>query len=121
MASITHTQTRTIISGPMFRVSDVITAATDIPMAVFVFKVTDDTFSHVATVYDLSTYPDTREQAVEAEQDFYRQTAVTKDWESLGTAIDFAESIKPRLKLLVKDFEKASDLFVGVTVETVES
>jgi len=117
---LTHTQTRTTAGG-FYRVADTVTSATGIPSQVFVFRTTDQEFSRVAAVDDLLELPDTLEAAVAEGCAYYRTAAMSRDYESMATAADFAAALKRDLKYLVIEYNKAVTLFLGTDTETLTS
>lgn len=121
MASITHTQVRSVQAGPLYRVADTVTASVDIQPQVFVFQTSDNAFNRIATVDDMMTLPTSQAQAVIDGADYYRLNAVTKDYESLKTADDAATAIVDRIKRLLVEYDAAVTEFVGTTTETLTS
>jgi hypothetical protein len=83
--------------------------------AVFVFKVADGLFDHVATVLDMQTLHDTLLEAQTANQPYYRLTSVTKDWETSELAQDFADTLISRMKSLCQEYDINTSSFVGTT------
>jgi hypothetical protein len=119
--TVTRTQIRSVLSGPAYRVQDTANAAVGMGKEIFVFNVADDTFLYVATVHDMLTYPVGKAAAVAAGQSKYRTAQVTRDFASLETSIEFAGSIRPRVKALCAAYEKAVADFAGTTTETISS
>lgn len=119
--SVTHTQTRSVVAGPLYRVVDTATASVDIEHEVFVFVTDTQAFSRVATVDDMLTLPDTQAEALSAELGYYRLATVTRDFEALTDAKEFAASVNSRLKSLCVDYAAAVAAFIGSESTTVIS
>lgn len=97
-ATISLEQVRTnLVSG--FEVANTITAANEIPTELFVYKQADDSFSHVATLFDLA-YPTVNTPGTE----FYRQDNATKVYDNATTALEFANHVKFRIDTLVNAY-----------------
>lgn len=119
--TLTHTQTRSVEAGPLYRVDDLATASAGIQKEVFVFQTIDDEFSRVATVDDMMLLPNSKAQAVLDGKDYYRGDHFVKDYESLQTANNVATAIVGRIKSLLVDYDVAVTAFVGTTTETLTS
>lgn len=114
MASLTHVQTRSVVDNNKYRVTEQITLSTDIPATVFVLRSGTGIFSRVATVSDmfvLGTVP-------EGDQ-FYRVSGFQRDFDDVGSAIEFGKHVKLRLKQLVDGYTTSVGNFVGTETETV--
>lgn len=103
---------------PVYRSTNQVVASEGIPLALFVFSVSDDGFSHVATSRDLATYPDTRAEAVANDLPFYRTVGVIREYSSIAGAQAFALTIRSRLQCLSNDYPVAQDAFVGTETYT---
>jgi hypothetical protein len=125
-ATLNHTQTRTASVPPAlsvaapYRVVDVVNSSTGFPespaaASVFVFKVADGLFDHVATVLDVQTYPNSLLAAQGANLPYYRLSSVTKDFASVALAQDFASTLISRMTSLCKEYDITATAFVGVT------
>jgi hypothetical protein len=119
--SITHTQTRSVPSAGVYRTYDSVTVATGIQRQLFVFNVSDDNFSRVASVSDMLTYPNTKAAAVAASQPFYRGDIVTRDLTDIDDAQDFASNLKASLKLLLVEYDAAVNVFIGTETAVITS
>lgn len=126
--SVTRSLTRSVQPGPVYRVVDSCTTSDGIDPAVFVFRLSDDGFSHVATVRDLVTYPATRAAAVTAKADFYRLATVTFESPSVREANSFTVTVTHRVQALCNEYRFARDNFLGngtpqiiVTVSATET
>lgn len=118
--TITHTQTRSVVPGPLYVVEDEVTASSGIAPEVFVFTM-EDSYNRIATVDDMLSLQPTKAAAIAAGDDYYRQSDVTRSFQSLSDADSFAIAITDRLKLLVVDYESATEAFIGTTTETLSS
>lgn len=96
------------------RIINEVQSATLIPKELFVFKSTDDSFSHVATINDLE-YPTANDPGYS----HYRLDNVTKDFEDISTAIEFAAHIKVRLQEVVTAYTQDAADFAGSEVTTI--
>lgn len=121
-ATLNHTQTRTasvppaLLATAPYRVVDVINSFTGFPDgSVFVFKVADGLFDHVATVLDMQTYFNTLLAAQGANHAYYRQLSVTKDFSTMEVAQDFGTTLISRMTSLCKEYDITAAAFVGVT------
>lgn len=123
MSSLTLRQQTEITTDALFRVTDSITASEDIDDAVFVFKTTDDAFSHYATVTDLVLYPDTKAEALDQGVGFYRQNEAIRDWDDIDSAREQKALTVTRLRsLLIKwdDYSEGFEDDVTVVISTDE-
>lgn len=124
MASTVKLRQKTeITTESKYRVTDEITEATGITSAVFVFKVSDSTFSHYATVADLVNYPDSKSAAQTAGVGFYRQTTAIRDWDSIELANSQKQTSQDRINILLLEWDRYIDGFVAdetITITTQE-
>jgi hypothetical protein len=100
-------------SLPVYKSENEVIASEGIPLALFVFAVATEAFNHIAAVRDLEAYPDTKAQAVTDGVDYYRQPAVTREYDNITDAIEFATHVRARLDFLAQDYPKTKDQFVG--------
>jgi len=121
-ASITLQQTNSTYDDadgqPVYVSENIIEASEGIPLALVVFAVETSAYSHVASTHDILTYPDTRAAAVAAGLDYYRQVAVTREFDNLTDAQDFALHVRSRLQFLSNDYPATTDDFVGSATYT---
>lgn len=110
-ATIELFQERTNVEGGHQIVTRV-TDSTLVPMEVFVFKQSDDSFQYVAAVTDF-VYP----VANDPEWTNYRQSEVTITFEDIGTALNFAADVKRRVQALVEAYTQDVDDFEGSETE----
>lgn len=88
-----------------YRVSAEIVLTSGIPTELFVYGVTDDEFDHVATVFDLETYPTNKVDAIDDGLFFYRVKKMSKDFADKSTAGLVAEHTQLRLQRVNKDWQ----------------
>jgi hypothetical protein len=115
-------QITSVVDGPLYRVNNEVSTAVGASPAVFVFKTLTQTFSHYATVADLENYPDTYAQAASDDTAFYRQTSVTRDWETVELREADIALTKTRLQFLANELNTlqaslASDTTTVITSE----
>jgi hypothetical protein len=113
--------TKDIPGENRYRVNVSIIDAVNIEMDVLVFDEEHNTFSHVATVYDMESYPASRTAAHSAGLQFYRARGVTREFNTVQSAIYFETVTKSRLKLLAVDWEARTDNFSSNEYITVDS
>jgi hypothetical protein len=98
---------------PVYKAENEVVATEGVPLALFVFSVDTEEYNHVASVYDLEAYPDSRAQAITDGVDFYRQPAATREYDNITDATTFATHVRSRLNFLAQDYPKTQDEFVG--------
>lgn len=113
--------TRDIPSENVYRINVSIIDAVNIDINVLVFDEEHNTFSHVATVYDMESYPADREQAHSAGLQFFRQRGVTRQFSTVEEAVYFEDVTRSRLKTLAVDWESRTDSFSGNSYVTIDS
>lgn len=115
--SITLEQTNTTYNDqdnqPVYKSENEIIASEGIPLALFVFAVSDDSFSHVATTRDIEAYPASKAEAITAGVDYYRQATASREYDTITSAQAFALQVRTRLQYLSNDYPAAKDAFVG--------
>ena len=114
MPSIDLLQTRTNEAGGIFRTVNLITDSTDIPKELFVYRQFDDVFSHVAGLVDFY-YPNVNTPGFE----FYRQDNATKDYDNVENALEFANSVKSRLAIVLAAYTDNFVDFPGSETTTI--
>ncbi len=102
-------QVATALDGPIYRVKNEITAATNADPAVFVFKTANQTFSHYASAAEMEQWPDNYEDAVADALTFYRLTEVTRDWDTVAEQNADVEITAARIQALATDLENIAD------------
>jgi len=116
--SITLKQTNTDVSGaeaPLFRVENEILATEGIDIALFVFSVEPDEYSHPAMPRDVEDYPNSRAEAINLGLDYYRVPSATLEYEDITTAVEAATLIQGRMNYLAAAYQLAKDTFDGAT------
>lgn len=100
--------------GGIYRVKIDVIYASNIACEIFVFKTDCNTFSHVATPYDMENIPDiTAEAAQLSGNNFYRQKEVTRDYDMVSTAEEYSLYTRGRVEYLAIEYPRALDDFVG--------
>lgn len=113
--SITLDQTTRIAKADddsdLYIVENLVTAATNISMSVFVYKVSTEDYSHIATQYDLANYPETLAEALAQNLEHYRLPSVNRQFTDVYLARDFASVVTQRLNALVQDVARTAANF----------
>lgn len=114
--------THAIPAENTYRVGVEIINAINIDMSVLVFDVEHQRFSHVATPYDMLSFPATRDAAINATLAFYRDTSAVRDYDNLNEATGFDTVTRNRLKQLAVGWNTTQVAFSpSDTVVTVDS
>lgn len=115
--SITLEQTNSTYNDednqPVYQSENKVSASEGIPLALFVFTVSNDSYSHVASTHDLETYPTSRAEAVNDGVDYYRLPQVTREFDNITDAQAFALHVRSRLQFLSNDYPAVKDAFEG--------
>jgi len=124
--SVTLEQTNEIIQDATdgsltYRVTCKIVATEGLPLTLFVFDVLRQLFNHVATPYDIVTYPASLSDALSQGVDFYRLSETVREFTSLDQAVDFARVTRARLRTLVADTPSTLETFEGTQTYTYTS
>ena len=106
-------QDRTVEEGPLYRVATSVIYNSGIDRNVFVFNTTTEEFEHVATTWDMEHLPKSKDDAALAGDGFYRLPSVTKDFDTVMTATEFAIYTRGRVAALVREYEAVSTTFEG--------
>lgn len=113
--SITLDQTTRIAQADdgsdLYIVENLIAAATNISMSLFVYRVSTQDYSHIATQFDLASYPETLAEALSLNLEYYRQPATNRQFTDLYLARDFANIVTQRLNALVQDTARTAANF----------
>lgn len=113
--SITLDQTTRIAKADddsdLYIVENLIAAATNISMSLFVFKASTQDYSHIATQYDLANYPETLAEALAQNLEYYRLPSVNREFTDVFLAGDFAHVVAQRLNALVQDTARTAANF----------
>jgi len=110
---------RQILPENVFRVQMDVIEAIDIDFDVFVFNVLDDGFSHIATVYDLETWPTTKDAALEAGLQSYRGRGVELNFSSPLEATTFETNATYRLRVLKNHWQEVLDEYEDSSIITI--
>jgi hypothetical protein len=108
---------RVIPTDGVYRVDVDILDATGIDVDLLVFRSPEDTFSHVATVYDLETYP----SSPVPNCPFYRVRGAKVPFNNLRDAGAFEDVTRSRLKVLAVAWNSVVEEFTGTEIVVVES
>jgi hypothetical protein len=114
-------QTRELLEGPIYRVKNEVYYASGIEKEVFVFQVVDEEFDHVAYPYDMEETPVGKLAAATAGNNFYRASEVTRDYNTLVKALEFAIHSRGRVEYLADEYETATEGFEGEADYVYES
>lgn len=112
---------RSIPSEGVYRVQLDIIDVVNIDFDVLVFDTEHDTFSHVATVYDLETYPASKTTAELTLAPFYRGRGATVSYYTIKDATGFESITKARLKVLAVSYSSIVDAFSGSSISSINS
>jgi len=106
-------QTRTVDEGPIFKVDTQVTYASGIAREIFVFETETQDFSHVATTYDMETYPDDRDTAIADGVDFYRKDQAIVVYALEAVAVEAASYTLARIDTLARQYNTFKTEFEG--------
>jgi hypothetical protein len=99
-------------------VTTTVTETLGIAAEIFVFSVVDDSYQHVATVYDMDTYPASKSLAVQDGAHYYRLDEAVQSSLSLQTAEDCAAYTLSRISLLQPAYYEYKAAFEGTDSHT---
>jgi len=116
--SITVHQVTSVEGPDLYQVENEVTVATDVSDHIFVFN-TDDVFSHVATAYDMTTFPLTKALAITAGLAFYRASSVIKTYNTIPDAANFADHSLQRVDELVSELKTLAAGFIHDITHTI--
>jgi hypothetical protein len=111
-------QDRTVEEGPLYRVATSVVYNSGIGRNIFVFNTETQVFEHVATPWDMENVPNSRDEALTDASAFYRLPEVTRDFDVVATAIEYALYTRSRVEQLARDYGLTDDLFVGSGTHT---
>jgi len=103
--------TREVPSENRYLLNITVIDAINIDIDVLVFDTEHNTFSHVATVYDMESYPSDRTQASVAGLQFYRSRGVSREFASIAEATYFETITKSRLSILANTWKSRLEDF----------
>jgi hypothetical protein len=118
--SFTLRQTTSIVTGPLYRVKNEVTAADGADTGAFVYKTSTQAYSHIATAADYETYPNSYDTAFADGDLFYRYPSVQRDWETITEAEADIEVTQSRLKLLANDLTTLQGDFIHDETVVIE-
>jgi hypothetical protein len=95
--------------------------ATGIDLDVLVFDTETSGFSHVATVYDIETYPVGQTVAAAGNIAFFRDRGTINTFAQPGDATNFEVITKARLQVLAEHWDTIVGEFDGTVVYTADS
>jgi len=104
----------------VYRVAVDIIDAVNIDFDVLVFKSADESYSHVATVYDLETWA-LDPVTVPGCDTFFRGRGAVVNFDSVAKADDFISVTKGRLKLLANQWNEVAGAFEGTEICDITS
>ena len=107
------TQERTVVEGPIYRVTTAVFYNTGIDRNIFVFNTETEVYEHVASPWDMENLPSTRAQAVTDDVAYYRLYTTVNDWDDVGEAIEFAAYTLSRISSLAQQYELVESAFEG--------
>lgn len=110
---VEFTQTKTVLEGPQYKVSNIVNYVAKIQSEIFVHSTETQLFEYVATVYDMDVYPNSLQGAIDADKDYYRAASAEKTYDSLTTAQEFEAHIYSRVGSLVQSYSQAQGDFPG--------
>jgi len=114
-------QTKIIEPDSVFCVENEVTYAHGIVPEIFIHNTETEVFEHVATVYDLENYPDSRTEAIDEQSPYYRKATAFKEFETVQTAENFTEYTYNRVRALVNTYEQALESFEGIIHHSITS
>ena len=124
MTTITLKLTRTIIAGDAgdaYRVLAEIVATEGVPLTLFVNTVEPDAYSHIATMTDLQSWPESREEAINLGLDYYRRLDARRDFTTVTDALHFIRVVREQLNYLATTNDDLATEFVGTDTTVIPS
>lgn len=112
---------RVIPADGVYQVKVDIINAVNIDFDVLVFNTQHDTFEHVASVYDLETYPVGKANAIANNCDYYRGRGAAVNFATIKDATAFENVTSNRLKIVSVAWASIVDAFSGVAYINVDS
>lgn len=120
--SITLYEKREVTGTNLYSVNQKITASTHIDKSIFVFNTADETYAHVATLFDMENIAsDSKVEAEAAGEDQYRLAEVTKTWSTMDMATEFSAYNKSRLQSLIDEYDVYTSSFEAITTTVYNS
>jgi hypothetical protein len=110
---VEFTQTKTVLEGPLYKVSNVVNYVENIQPEIFVHNTETQEFEYVATLYDMDEYPNSLQGAIDADKNYYRSPSAEKTYDTLTTAQEFEAHVYSRVGSLVQDYAQSQGDFPG--------
>jgi hypothetical protein len=79
--------------------------ANGIPTELFVFDTSSDAFSSVALLWDIESWPPSKDEAVQKQLDFYRGNSCERTFTNKEKAAAFAADLQRRLQAVRIDWD----------------
>src|SRR3990172_13199616 len=117
--TITATISKSIPAESTYRVALSIINAVGIEMDVVVLKESDDSFSRVATVYDMETWPANKADATAGGLQYYRGRTIQRDFTTIRDATSFVTVSSNRLGILAAGWNSIVEAFATNDLLTV--
>jgi len=112
---------RSLPSEGIYRVQVDIIDVVNIDFDVLVFSTAHSTFSHVATAYDLETYPVGYAAAHTANLPFFRGRGTQVSYTSIRDATGFESISRARMKILAVSWASITEAFSGTEIASINS
>jgi hypothetical protein len=112
---------RSIPQEGVYRLQLDIIDVVNIDFDVLVFNTEHDTYSRVATVYDLETYPVGKAAAGTANAAYYRGRGAQLNYLTIRDATGFEFITRDRLKILAVAYASIVDAFSGTSYANITS
>lgn len=107
MISFTLRQVTSVVdqpgASPLYRVTSQVTAASGASPSIFVYKVVEIAYDHVAGAADMARWPDNREAAIAAGAGFFRLDTVARAWPLLSEMRADQAEIQRRTRSLARE------------------
>jgi len=104
-----------------YQVTHQILEATDIDPNVFVYKTATGVFDHFAVLADMEEYLTSKAAAETAGDLFYRQSVVTRTWDTINEMEADISIGKSRIQLLIDDTKNNGIVFGNTTITLTPS
>lgn len=112
---------RSIPQDGVYRVQVDVIDAVNIGFDVLVFNTTNDTFSRVASIYDLETYPVSKAAAESINAPYYLDRGAQLNYFTIRDATGFEAVTRERLKILAVAHASVVDAFAGTAYANITS
>jgi hypothetical protein len=116
---IVRSQVRTVSAGT-YQTVDTVTLVADLPdVNLYLYATATSSFSSVCTVSDIATYPVSRNAALAAGLNYYRQPSVTLTHSTATKANTALQTLNARLTALAVEADASALDFAGSSTITV--